>query len=189
MDKNNIEYYRNVYISQTFDRRQLLDLDQFDTQQKIIVVDSCAWYYQKIFDTHDIYKVEGIQTCKSMNLSRSQVDKMFDDQDLHNLKFPDLHFPNAVLLLDYSRILKYRTPEQLHNILNSLARSSQADKILVRLSMVVSDDNRFIDRLQNMSKITPAGYTVVSFQINFDVQHQPLVACFQKNKCHAKNFN
>lgn len=174
------EFYQQIYVVQTLGRDELIDLGEFSTDRPVIVVDSCGWYYQKMFPQHNIRRMEGITTCKNMNLDRSRVDILFDDRDKH-LSFPKISLDNAVLILDHSVLLKYRTPSEVHEILNRLTVAIPCTDIYIRMALLYSNDNRFQDRLQQQIKILPAGYTVVKFNLDLNAKYQPLIAHFRKN--------
>lgn len=182
------EFYQQIYVVQTLPKHELINLHEFSTDRAVIVVDSCGWYYQQMFPQHKIHRVEGLTTCKNMKLARDQVDTVFDDRsDLPS--FPKINFSNSVLILDHSVLLKYRTPEEIKTILETLTATTLCSDICLRIALLYSNDNRFQNRLNQIVKIVPEGYAVVKFDMNLDVKYQPLVAHFRKNCTHETNIH
>lgn len=176
------QYYRVQYPNQTFDRQDLVDLDKFASTQKIVIVDSCGWYYEQQFPSHNIFKIEGLNTCKTMGLTRNQFDQLFDDRDLLEPKFPAGDHDGCILILDHSTLLKYRDPPELQTILQSLIKTYNPQQMIIRLGLLFYNDNRFDDRLKNLCGITPSGYSLISLSVNFEDALQSLLASFKKNQ-------
>jgi len=186
ISKHPQEFYKQIYFVQNFSRQELIDLHEFSADRPVIVVDSCGWHYQQIFPQHNIHRVEGVTTCKNMKISREQVDTLFDDRGEFPI-FPNIGFDNAVVILDHSLLLKYRTPNEIKTILDTLTTKIPCVDICVRLGLLYSNDDRFQNRLEQLIKIVPNGYSVVKFNLNFNATYQPLMAHFLRDTVYESS--
>lgn len=188
ISRHSKEFYQQIYVVQTLPKHELIDLHEFPQDRPVIVVDSCGWYYQQQFPQYNIHRVEGLTTCKNMKLGRNQVDTVFDDRD-ELPRFPKMHFSNAIMIVDHSLLLKYRTPDQMQTILNRLADATACRDICVRIALLYSNDNRFENRLDQLITIVPTGYSVIKFDMNLDAKYQPLVAHFRQNTVYESSIH
>lgn len=170
-----LTYNFHVYPQQLDTIDQLLPLHACDHQQPILVIDSCGWHYKRLFPSHNIRTVEGMQRLKHSALDRSLWDHMFDDRDAQNPRFGNLAYKGSCVILDRSVFLKYQNPQQLHAILNAVVTATQCDHLWLRMSMLTCNDDRFQDRVSNMSAITPDQF--VTTEININLEHAPYYFC------------
>ena len=189
INRNPDAFYRWTYPVMRMAKDELVNLDLLYPKQKIVIVDSAGWYYREQFKSVDIYCVEGICMCKNVSLDRSKFDKLYDDTEYHDIKFPNLSNPGCVLFFDHSPVLKYRTGPQIKEIFDRLSSNVEPTKIHLRLPLLTTDDNRFKDRLIEMSGIVPDGYVTAKFNFDMNLKHPMLVAEFYKKSNYAKNFN
>jgi len=180
-------FYQQIYPVMKMKRDQLIDIDSEYPDKKIIIVDSCGWFYQQMFVNADIYKIEGVCMCKNVSMSLEKIDSMFDDRNFDKLKFPVKQFPGSVLVIDHSTIFKYRTGMQIQSVLTDLTQSIQSELVHIRMPLRTTDDYRLSDRLHELIKIIPNGYVTTDF--SFSIGNQMLVAKFKKLLDYASNIN
>ena len=159
-DQNREAYYKNVYPVLSMSADQLIDLNKLGTGKKIII-DSCAWYYKKIFPEHDIMQVEGLSTCKNYKLNKTQADKIFND--INQLKFPDMYCPNSVLIIDHANLLKYRSVTELNQLFNNLTQNIQPKEFHIRMFTTTMNDFRLHDRVKDLINMVPTNYITSQF--------------------------
>lgn len=182
-------FYRYVYHVLRMGKDELVDLPALYPDRKIVIVDSCGWFYQQQFPQADIYKIEGIYMCKNVNMSRDKIDCLFDDTDFENLKFPRRPFDQSVLLIDHSPLMKYRDGQQIHQVLNAMTESVRSELVHLRMPLLTTNDYRFSDRVKEMSTIAPKNYHTTEFFFTINTHQPMLIAKFQRTKSYANSFN
>ena len=157
-EENMQDLYKSVYNVLSLPKSSLFDLDLYP-DLPILAVDSCGWHYKNVFSKNNILKVEAVSTAKNYQLSKNQFDKLFVDAT--SIKFND----DCVLLLDHCpAIFKYKNENELNEIFYALLNNISAVICLVRINTTTLDDNRFVDRFTNLTKIIPSNYVVVKFE-------------------------
>lgn len=180
-------FYRHVYPVMKMHKSNLIDIESEYVGKKIVIVDSCGWFYQQVFPNADIHKMESWHMCKNVSMEKEKVDSIFDDRNFEKLKFPGRHFPGSVVIIDNSPILKYRCPLQMQEILTDLTQSTQAELLHVRLPLWTTDDYRFGDRLHELVNITPKNYITTEFLYN--INSGLIAAKFKKLLNYASSIN
>jgi len=181
-------FYRHTYPVMRMSKDKMIDLDKTYPGKKIIMVDSCGWFYQQIFPTADIYKIEGIDMCKNVSMSKEKIDCLFDDRTFEKPKFPARIFPNSVLIVDHSTLWKYRTNSQMQEILNDLTQSMQPELVHIRTPLITTNDYRFRDRLQDLASIVPSNYITTEFLFFLNEQEKMWTAKFKKLQNYASSL-
>lgn len=190
INRNPNAFYRRTYPVISMEKNELINISELYRGKKIIAVDCAGWHYQNIFSDSDVYRLEGVYVCKNVSMDKSKFDRLYDDKDVDNLKFPVLNFENTVLLLDHSPMLKYRTGPELNKVLEDLVRSTDPDIIHLRLPLVTTNDFRLGDRFTELTTIVPAGYITTMFNFNLSTTEKPmLTAKFTKIKKYAASFD
>lgn len=182
-------FYKRVYPVQRMKKDELIDLEALYNNKKIVIVDSCGWFYQQMFPNSDIYKIEGIDMCKNVSMDREKFDCLFDDRDYENQKFPNRPFDGSVLIIDHSPLMKYRNGKQMRKVFNDLSQSIQPELIHVRMPLATTNDYRFSDRILELVNITPDNYVTTEFSYFLDVGKTALIAKFKRLKNYAQDFN
>jgi len=180
-------FYRHTYPVMRMPKSNLIDLDSEYAGKKIVIVDSCGWFYQQAFPNADIYKMESLYMCKNVSMDKEKIDSVFDDRDFEKLKFPSRNFPGSVLLIDHSLILRYRNAVQMHEILSDLTQCIQSELVHVRLTLRNTDDYRFSDRLHELVNIVPKNYITTEFL--FNLNSRLLTAKFKRIVNYASSIN
>jgi hypothetical protein len=184
--RNRDKFYHTVYKVLRMDKTQLINLDDFTTSIPILIVDSCAWYYKKHFQSHNIIQVENVLTCKHFDLAKDQVDKIYTEHDRNNIKWPkSIYVPGSVLILDYSNLTQYRTIPELTKLLTDLTTATNAEIVRMRMSIVNSGDYRFTNRVMAFSSIVPEKYVIENFIYNNDA----VVTSFRRKKLYGFCIN
>lgn len=182
-------FYRHTYPVMKMPKDKMIDLEAAYPGKKIIMVDSCGWFYQEKFPTADIYKIEGIDMYKNVSMSKDKVDCMFDDRTFEQQKFPARVFPNSVLIVDHSTLFKYRTIGQMQQVVDSLVQSMQPELMHIRVPLLTVNDYRFADRLSELASIVPKNYITTEFSFVLNKQEQMWTAKFEKIQNYASSLN
>jgi hypothetical protein len=182
-------FYKHVYPVLKMKKDMLIDIESLYNNKKIVMVDSCGWFYQQMFPNSDIYKIEGIDMCKNVSMSREKFDCLFDDRDFKNQKFPSRPFEDSILIIDHSPLMKYRNGEQIRGVFNNLVQSIRPELIHVRMPLTTSNDYRFTSRILELVNLAPDNYVTTEFLFYLDVEKHHLVAKFKRLKNYAQDFN
>lgn len=180
-------FYRHTYPVMKMSKSNLIDLDSEYAGKKIVIVDSCGWFYQEVFPNADIYKMESLYMCKNVSMAKEKIDSVFDDRDFEKLKFPSRKFPDSVLIIDHSPLFKYRNAVQMHEILTDLTECTQPELVHVRLPLRTTNDYRFSDRLHELVNIVPKNYITTEFL--FNLNSIMLTAKFKRLANYASSIN
>jgi len=180
-------FYRHTYPVMRMHKSNLIDIESGYAGKKIVIVDSCGWFYQQAFPNADIHKMESLYMCKNVSMSKEKIDSIFDDQNFEKLKFPSRNFPGSVLIVDHSPILKYRSAVQMQEVFTDLTQSTQSDQVHVRLPLRTTDDYRFSDRLHELVNIVPNNYVTTEFL--FNINSRLLIAKFKRLLNYASSIN
>jgi hypothetical protein len=168
-------------------KSDLIDIDSEYAGKKIVIVDSCGWFYQQAFPNANIHKMESLYMCKNVSMSKEKIDSIFDDQNFEKLKFPSRNFPGSVLIIDHSPILKYRNALQMQQVLTDLTQRTQPELVHIRLPLRTTDDYRFSDRLHELVNIVPKNYVTTEFL--FNINSRLLIAKFKRLLNYASSIN
>jgi hypothetical protein len=143
--------FKSVYFVQNFDQSKLLNISKFkDT--KVVAIDSCGFHYENKF--YPIVKIENLQTAKEYRFQRSAYDQLFN-------RVENINETADVLLLDHCpKLFKYKTLEELAQVLSILTSNIKPKHCLIRMSLVTLNDNRLTDRFKNLVSIVPDSYVV-----------------------------
>lgn len=157
--QNQQEFYKSLYRQQLDNKQSLIDIVSYD---HVVLVDCCGWHYEKIFQ-RPVTKIECLITAKNFDLNLTHFDKMIDDRDRDNLRWPAIDISDCVLIFDRSQLLRYRTIKEINKILNSAIQTYKPNKVIVRADTRFIDDNRFVNRINNLAGINIDGYVVEKF--------------------------
>jgi hypothetical protein len=180
-------FYRHVNPVMKMHKSNLIDIESEYAGKKIVMVDSCGWFYQQVFPNADIHKMESLYMCKNVSMGKEKIDSVYDDQNFEKLKFPSRNFPGCVVIIDHSPILKYRSALQMQEVFTDLTQSTQAELLHVRLPLWTTDDYRFSDRLHELVNITPKNYVTTEFLYN--INSGSIIAKFKKLLNYASSIN
>lgn len=180
------KFYRHVYPVLTMDKDQLINLDQFQHDRKIFIVDSCGWYYKTFFPNHNISGIEGIEMCKNLSMDREKFDFLFDDRVKMDPKFSNMESADSVLVYDHGVLLRYTTPDITKNILDALATKTLCSQILVRLNLQTIGHWRFDDRVEEMRRITPTGFVVSKFLFDVESNKKIFIGNYVRKKSYLQ---
>ena len=180
-------FYRHVYPVMKMHKSDLIDIESEYAGKKIVIVDSCGWFYQQVFPNADIHKMESLYMCKNVSMGKEKIDSIYDDQNFEKLKFPSRNFPGCVVIIDHSPILKYRSALQMQEVLTDLTQSTQAELLHIRLPLWTTDDYRFSDRLHELVNIIPKNYVTTEFL--FNINSGLIGAKFKKLLNYASSIN
>ena len=176
-EQNKNNFFLTVYHHQTKTKDQLVNLDSLK-ESVIILVDCCGWHYKKLFPHKSIIGFETIKTVKNFVLDKTYFDRLIDNQTDNRIGWPGVVADNYAVVFDCSPLLKYRTVDQIYDILNNVANKYAPGTILLEQSLVFIDDSRLVDRFYNLTKLAINGYVVTKFNYDTDVMH--LSMRFQK---------
>jgi hypothetical protein len=179
-------FYRHTYPVMKMSKDKMIDLELDYADKKIVMVDSCGWFYQQAFPNADIHKMESLHMCKNVSMSKEKIDSIFDDRNFEKLKFPSRKFPSSVLIVDHSPILKYRNAAQMHEVLTDLTQCTQPEMVHVRLPLFTTNDYRFSDRLHELVNIVPNNYITTEFLYN--INSRMLITKFKKLQNYASSL-
>lgn len=173
-DENRLDFFRTLYTVQNFSKNNLLDISQFKNK-KIVAVDSCGFYYEKLF--FDIFKIEHVQTVKQFQFAKNMFDKLYN-------KIENISEKADILILDHCpAIFKYKSEIELKNILETLTSSVSPMHCLVRMNSITLGDNRLTDRFKNLCSIIPETYIVTNLKFS------PIELSFQLLKKNEFSIN
>jgi hypothetical protein len=174
-DKNRKEFYKTVYPVLQMPKNELINLDLYPGVK--VIFDSAGWYYQQNFPNQIVVKIENIQTCKEYKLPRYKFDKVFTGNNI-----PKIEFTDSTLILDHPEYIKYKTPQDIKNILLDLTNKISTNIILFRINLVTVDDNRLTNRIENFIKISPTNFVISEF--DFSIEQKRLFIKFIKKKMY-----
>lgn len=165
-DSNRQDFYRAVYPVQNDTIDQLIDISGFS--EPVIAVDCCGWHYSKLFN-RPMIKVETTTSVENYKLTSQHYTHLLDDHD-DILRWPALpDTVNAVLLLDRSPLLKYRSLQEISDIVDTMIQIYQPGRVLIRGHLRFVDDCRLVDRLTNwFGFLNRAGHVTTKFLYDTD---------------------
>jgi hypothetical protein len=153
-NKNRNEFYKRLYPVLAMPKQTLLDVSAVMGTK--IIVDSTGWYYREHFPTEHILSIEHINTCKNFKLDKSKFDKIFND-----ISFPKIDISDpTVLILDHTVFLKYKTINQINELLSMMSERCNSYYIMIRGSMITLADHRFGDRIKDFVSVVPSGFLI-----------------------------
>lgn len=161
-EQNQKEFFANVYPQTTKSKSDLIQLDNYKVDS-FIMADCCGWHYKTFWPDLTIIGLETLNTIKEYKLDRSRFQGMIDSRDYYNIKWPTVSANNSALVFDHSVILKYRTVDNVVDVITDAAETYQPQIIIFEASTLFIDDLRFDDRITSLSKILVPGYVVTSF--------------------------
>lgn len=159
-EENWEKFYKRLYPVLTMSKQNLIDISRLSGTK--VIVDSAGWYYQEHFSGDNVIKIEHVNTCKNFKLDKSKFDKMFND-----VSFPNIT-DQTVLILDHSAFLKYKTVDQLKELLSMMAKKCNSNYIIVRGSMVTLNDYRFGDRIKDFVNVILDDFIATKLSCNLD---------------------
>lgn len=161
-DNNRIQVYQTVYRQQFDTKQELVDLDLFSND--CVLIDCCGWHYQQIFPDKKIIKLETVASALQFKLDQKQFDKLVDHQiDKNIIRWPNLSISTPALIFDRSPILKYRSIDNLLDMLNEVIDHYNANDLVINLETMFIDDPRFVDRFYNLANMKILNFTVREF--------------------------
>lgn len=167
-DENREKFYPDLYPVLLDTQEELVDLRPI--VGTAILVDSCGWYYQKFFPDADICSIEPLLTAHQFKLNSDQYDRLIDNQkDNARLVWPSINCIADTVVFDRSPLLKYRTIEQIAELVSDMAKKYLPNRIILRSSLVFINDTRLCDRFYNFYKLRIANYVVEKF--DYDSKH------------------
>lgn len=164
--RNRDRFRQHVYPTMQMSPNELIDLNQFEQDRVIVMVDCCADYYQECFPNYRIVRVEGVFACKNYAFDPQQIDHIFDDKDFDHTRFPPMSYPGSVLIMDHSLFIKYRTGAQLLDLVTTMTKNIQPATVIVRHHSYAFNEYRFGNRIQELLHMIPEDYVMVS--VHFD---------------------
>lgn len=176
-DQNKSDFFLRLYHHQTATKKELVNIDALD-EHTVILVDCCGWHYKKLFPNKSIVSLETYKTVKEFALDRTYFDRLIDNQSDDQIGWPSLSVDNCAVIFDRSPLLKYRTLNQISNILQTVAHKYTPNTILLKQSLTFIDDTRLVDRFYNIVKLEVNGYIVTQFAYDTHIMH--LSIKFQK---------
>lgn len=172
---NNRKLFHKSFFKQL--NQEVEELINIENYQNLILIDSAGWHYENSFNKK-LTKLETILTAKNFKLDQTKFDALIDDRNRDNLIWPNVNLLDSVLVFDRSQVLKYRTIEQLNVILKQAVDQYCPIKIILRLNLTFIDDNRFVNRIQNLSCLEIKNYRVEKFM--FDLMSDIFYAEFSR---------
>lgn len=165
-DQNRKTFYSTVYPMVNENADTLLDISS--EINRIIFIDCCGWYYNKVFNKDEIM-LETFFVVKNYQLSQNQFTKLIDDRN-DKIVWPSLPaILDPVVILDRSPILKYRTVPELKSILLDIVHYYNPVKLIIRGHLQFIDDSRLQDRIQSWSDLfNVSKYVTVKFYYDTD---------------------
>jgi hypothetical protein len=175
------DHNRQDFLKQTFphlkkSRQQLIQIDNFSASS-FVLVNCCGWHYKNLWPELNIIGLETLTSVKNFLFDRSMFQGLIDDRDFYKIKWPNIKIYNSVLIFDYSPLLKYRTIDNIVDIVSSAALLYQSTEVVIRLSTVFVDDPRLTDRITNFLNLIIPNYTIINFE--YDTQNLKIV--YKKN--------
>jgi hypothetical protein len=178
IDENRDSFYQQLYPQQLDSKLQLVNLDLFSND--CVLIDCCGWHYKSIFSSKNIVSLETVKSAVQFKLLPNKFDKIIDDHHDHVIKWPSLQkISNPVLVFDRSPMLKYRSINNLNEVLNTAAEKYCASQVIVHLDTTFIDDPRLVDRFYNLSTINIVCFTVREFVYN--TNNNKLYIHFKRN--------
>jgi len=161
-DENRKDFYTFAYQMQTDQTEDLINLSGLT--DPVIIIDCCGWHYQNFYPKKHIISIETIQTCLNYKLDPTKFDKLVDDRDIGNIKWPNLDIRDSTVIFDRSPILKYRSIKEINHMLEAVGQQYQAESMVVRGFLLFVDDARLSeDRFYNFQSINVSNFIIIKF--------------------------
>jgi hypothetical protein len=160
-DHNQDRFYQQVYRHQFDTRQQLINLELFSNA--CVLIDCCGWHYRDLFPDSSVKILETVKNALQFKFDPSSFDKLIDDRQDHNIRWPKLDIVNPVLIFDRSPMLKYHGILDLTNVLDSAVKKYHASELIVNLDTTFIDDVRLVDRFYNLSSISIDNFIMIEF--------------------------
>lgn len=154
-DANSNEFQKNLY-------QPTVDLDQL-TEKTIIAIDCQGWHLQELYPNKTVLGLETQFNIVDFKLTRKQFYQAIDSRNYDKLVWPKLEVNNAAVIFDHSPVLKYRSPSEINNILNTVCQQYRPNSLVVKLNLMHVDDNRLTDRFYNLTQFRIESYVVHEF--------------------------
>jgi hypothetical protein len=167
-DENRQDFYNLVYKQSRHNITPLIDISMHDLP---IMVDCLGKHYEEHFNKK-VYKLETLTSVKNFKLPIDYFDRLIDDQKEQDIGWPEVKLNKSVLIFDRSPLLKYRSVDDLHKILTQTSNKYTPTKIILRLNLTFIDDNRFDNRIKNLSQLELDRYRIEKF--SYDVKNDLL---------------
>ena len=164
-DQNRFDFFKAVYPQLNKPKNHLIQLNKYNVSSYVLA-DCCGWYYKTLWPDLIIFGLETLNSIKEYKLEKSKFQGIIDSRDYSNIKWPNINTSDCALIFDHSVILKYRTVEDIVNIITTASEKYQPKVIVFNSLTMFIDDSRFGDRFVNLSKILIPGFvvTAVSYQ-------------------------
>ena len=159
-----------MYHHQNSTKNQLVNLDSLEETQ-VILVDCCGWHYKKLFPQKSIVGLETIKTVKQFELDKTYFDRLIDNQQDQFIGWPSVCVDDCAVVFDRSPLLKYRTLDQLSEIITDVTDKYMPNTVILEQSLTFIDDNRLVDRFYNFAKFKIHGYVVKKITYDTDLMH------------------
>lgn len=159
---NREDFYRALYNT----NRDLIDISKIHAD-RYIIIDSNGVAYRDQYSEKNIVLLETITTAKQFNLPPTSFDKLIDNQIHNKIVWPRLSTTdNSVAIIDHAPIFKYLTIFEIIETLENMSIRYTPKRILFNVNPTFVDDDRSVDRFNNISKLSIAGYVVEQFIYN-----------------------
>jgi hypothetical protein len=175
--RNRDRFRDHVYPVMQMSAAELIDLNQFEFDRPIVMIDCCADYYRECFPENRIIRVEGVFGCKNYKYDLKTVDHIFDDKVFEHAKFPAISYQDSVVIMDHSLFIKYRTGAELLELMTTITNNMQPSVVILRHHSFAFNEYRFGNRLLELLSMVPTQYvmTAVSFdEKDFSLRFQKI---------------
>jgi hypothetical protein len=179
-DQNREQFYRQMYPQQMDSSQQLINLDCLPSPD-VIAIDCCGWHYKNLFPEKHVLSVDPIKTATEFKLPRQHVYKLFDNRVDQTPVWPRVQSNNCAVIFDRSPMLKYRSVDQLMEILNQVQQAYQPKNLFVRLNLMFVDSARLQDRFYDLATMQVNHTVVKTFEYHAELD--------QLSMCFGKKFN
>jgi len=156
-DSNREEFYNTLFPVVSMTKNQMIDISDLENP---VLIDCAGKFYKQEFSTQ-ILVVETLQTAKEFCLERTDFDFLVKDDD--NIRWPSKMPKNSDIVFDDSRLTKYKTLNQLQDLLQNLINQCRPNSIHFRIHLHHIDDDRLCDRFYNISLLKFNNYVVLKF--------------------------
>lgn len=161
-DQNREDFFKKAYPQCTKPKSELVQLHEYKVSS-FILADCCGWRYKELWPDLNILGLETLYCIKDYNLEQDKYQGIIDNRDYANIKWPSVKTNNCALIFDQSAVMKYRTVDNLIDVLSTASLKYQPSVIVFRSITLFIDDSRLGNRFENLSKINIPNYVVTDF--------------------------
>lgn len=162
-DFNRKQFYQTLFPVVSMTKNQMIDIQNLANP---VLIDCAGKFYKTVF-SKNVLIVETLQTAKEFELDRSDFDILFKSDD-NIVVWPKKIPSNSDLILDYSRLVRYKTLEQLQKLLENLLDQLCPNSLHLRMHLHHLDDSRICDRFYNICTLKFTAYVVTVFVYNIN---------------------